>query len=101
MIAADVAVMDYARRIGQEVHLSTQLNISNAEALKMCIRDRHRNGAVHQIDGSGAFFCLFVNDSSFFQFADRKCIVEVFGIFRVNSESGNFAEVLTFGNLFG
>ena len=38
---------------------------------------------------------------SFFQFADRKCIVEVFGIFRVNSESGNFAEVLTFGNLFG
>ena len=32
--AADVAVMNYARRIGQEVHLSTQLNISNAEALK-------------------------------------------------------------------
>lgn len=34
MIAADVAVMNYARQIGQEVHLSTQLNISNAEALK-------------------------------------------------------------------
>ena len=34
VIAADVAVMNYARRIGQEVHLSTQLNISNAEALK-------------------------------------------------------------------
>ena len=34
IIAADVAVMNYARRIGQEVHLSTQLNISNAEALK-------------------------------------------------------------------
>ena len=30
VIAADVAVMNYARRIGQEVHLSTQLNISNA-----------------------------------------------------------------------
>ena len=38
MIAADVAVMDYARRIGQEVHLSTQLNISNAEALKFYAR---------------------------------------------------------------
>ena len=34
IIAADVAVMDYARRIGQEVHLSTQLNISNVEALR-------------------------------------------------------------------
>ena len=33
VIAADVAVMSYARRIGQEVHLSTQLNISNVEAL--------------------------------------------------------------------
>ena len=32
--AADVAVMNYAFQIGQEVHLSTQLNISNAEALK-------------------------------------------------------------------
>ena len=38
VIAADVAVMDYARRIGQEVHLSTQLNISNAEALKFYAR---------------------------------------------------------------
>lgn len=34
IIASDVAVMDYARRIGQEVHLSTQLNISNVEALR-------------------------------------------------------------------
>lgn len=34
VIAADVAVMSYAHRIGQEVHLSTQLNISNAEALR-------------------------------------------------------------------
>ena len=34
VIAADVAVMTYARSIGQEVHLSTQLNISNAEALR-------------------------------------------------------------------
>ena len=28
VIAADVAVMSYARQIGQEVHLSTQLNLS-------------------------------------------------------------------------
>ena len=34
VIASDVAVLTYARRIGQEVHLSTQLNISNVEALK-------------------------------------------------------------------
>ena len=34
IIAADVAVMTYARQIGQEVHLSTQLNISNVEALR-------------------------------------------------------------------
>ena len=34
IIAAGVAVMTYARSIGQEVHLSTQLNISNTEALR-------------------------------------------------------------------
>lgn len=38
IIAADVSAMDYANRIGQEVHLSTQLNISNAEALKFYAR---------------------------------------------------------------
>ena len=34
VIASDIAVMTYARRIGLEVHLSTQLNISNTEALR-------------------------------------------------------------------
>ena len=34
VIASDVAVMTYCNQIGQEVHLSTQLNISNIEALK-------------------------------------------------------------------
>ena len=34
VIASDVAVMAYCNKIGQEVHLSTQLNISNIEALK-------------------------------------------------------------------
>ena len=34
IIAADVAVMMYAYSCGVEVHLSTQLNISNREALK-------------------------------------------------------------------
>ncbi|MBQ2591366.1 MAG: U32 family peptidase [Paludibacteraceae bacterium] len=34
IIASDVAVMMYARTIGVEVHLSTQLNISNIDALK-------------------------------------------------------------------
>ena len=34
VIASDVAVMSYCNKIGQEVHLSTQLNISNIEALR-------------------------------------------------------------------
>ncbi len=34
IIAADVAAMTYAQSIGVEVHLSTQLNISNVESLK-------------------------------------------------------------------
>ncbi|MDR0894839.1 MAG: U32 family peptidase [Prevotellaceae bacterium] len=38
IIASDVAVMSYACRIGQEVHLSTQLNISNREALRFYAR---------------------------------------------------------------
>jgi putative protease len=33
IIAADIAVMSYAHRQGVEVHLSTQLNIANREAL--------------------------------------------------------------------
>ena len=38
IIAADVAAMVYAQNIGVEVHLSTQLNISNVEALKFYAR---------------------------------------------------------------
>ena len=38
VIASDVAVMSYCNAIGQEVHLSTQLNISNAEALRFYAR---------------------------------------------------------------
>lgn len=38
IIASDVAVMSYCNEIGQEVHLSTQLNISNVEALKFYAR---------------------------------------------------------------
>ena len=34
IIASDVAVMTYCAEVGQEVHLSTQLNISNIEALR-------------------------------------------------------------------
>ena len=34
IIASDIAVMQYAVQVGQEVHLSTQLNIANTEALK-------------------------------------------------------------------
>ena len=38
VIASDVAVMMYCNEVGQEVHLSTQLNISNIEALKFYAR---------------------------------------------------------------
>ena len=38
IIAADIAAMDYANRIGLDIHLSTQLNISNMEALKFYAR---------------------------------------------------------------
>lgn len=34
IIACDIAAMTYANQIGVEVHLSTQLNISNTEALR-------------------------------------------------------------------
>ena len=34
IIACDIAVMQYCRQVGVEVHLSTQLNISNIEALR-------------------------------------------------------------------
>ena len=34
IIASDVAVMQYANSVGVEVHLSTQLNIANTEALR-------------------------------------------------------------------
>lgn len=34
VIASDIAAITYARRAGMEVHISTQCNISNAEALK-------------------------------------------------------------------
>jgi len=38
IIAADIAAMEYANRVGMEVHLSTQLNISNVESLKFFAR---------------------------------------------------------------
>jgi len=38
IIASDIAAIDYAFRSGIEVHLSTQLNISNTEALKFYSR---------------------------------------------------------------
>lgn len=34
IIASDVSVLSYCHQIGQELHLSTQLNITNIEALK-------------------------------------------------------------------
>ena len=38
VIASDIAAIEYARSIGVEVHISTQLNISNSEALRFYSR---------------------------------------------------------------
>ncbi len=38
VIASDIAAIEYARSIGLEVHISTQLNISNIEALRFYAR---------------------------------------------------------------
>lgn len=38
IIASDLSVLDYAFRSGMEVHISTQLNISNTDALKFYSR---------------------------------------------------------------
>lgn len=38
VIASDMAAIEYCRRIGLEVHISTQLSISNAEALRFYAR---------------------------------------------------------------
>lgn len=38
VIASDMAVINYAREIGVEVHISTQLNVSNFEAVKFYSR---------------------------------------------------------------
>ena len=38
VIASDMAVITYCRSVGMEVHLSTQLNISNVEALRFYSR---------------------------------------------------------------
>jgi putative protease len=34
VIASDISVINYARKVGVEVHISTQLNVSNIESLK-------------------------------------------------------------------
>ncbi len=38
VIASDISAIEYARSIGMEVHISTQLNVSNAEALRFWSR---------------------------------------------------------------
>lgn len=38
IIASDMAAIEYCRRIGLEVHISTQLNVSNIQALKFYAR---------------------------------------------------------------
>ena len=80
---------------------------------------QHRNGAVHEIDGSGTLLRFLVDDGAFehimrhvsnmhthfphtlFHLANRQCVVEVLGIARVNREGEHIAEVLALGNFLG
>jgi len=58
VIAADISVISYAREIGLEVHISTQLNITNIEAVKfyssfadVMVLAREMNlGRIHEIN---------------------------------------------------
>ena len=62
IIASDMAAITYCRKIGLEVHISTQLNVSNVEALRFysqfadvlaCLRRvRVRGGIAHAFNGS-------------------------------------------------
>lgn len=38
IIASDIAAIEYARKVGVEVHISTQLNVSNTEAVRYWAR---------------------------------------------------------------
>ena len=79
---------------------------------------KHRDGTVYQINGSRPLLCFFVDDAAFFYIvshigdmyayfpqsvfdgADRKCVVEVLGVFRVDGESRYLTEVFASGYLF-
>src|SRR3712207_2220639 len=56
VIASDVAVMAYCNEVGVEVHLSTQLNITNIDALKLDRKSTRLNSSHATI--SYAVFCL-------------------------------------------
>ena len=52
VIASDVAVMQCCRELGVEVHLSTQLNIANVEALRFLRAVRRRRRARARADAA-------------------------------------------------
>ena len=59
IIAADVAVLLYARSIGVEVHLSTQLNITNIESLKFYARYADAVSYTHLVSGARGVHVVF------------------------------------------
>ncbi len=90
------------------------------EQMKLHSRSgKHGDGPVYQINGSSALFSFLVDNASFFYVmsnigdvhthfpqsvfygADRKCVVKIFGIFRVDGESCYLTEIFASGNLFG
>ena len=79
---------------------------------------QHRDGAVYEVNGCGAFLGFFVDDAAFryvvrhvgnvyahfpkivLQFADGQGIVKVLSVFGVYGKGGYIAEILTFGIFF-
>ena len=67
VIASDVAVMSYCNKIGQEVHLSTQLNISNIQGVFsfLLLKINIRNSAAAVFNSQEYLFNGFYRTDAF------------------------------------
>ena len=77
IIATDMAAILYARRIGQEVHISTQSNISNSEAVKFYAQWADtvvlaRELSLEQMFAHGAL-CMSVSGKCYLSLYETNC----------------------------
>ncbi len=79
IIASDVAVMQYARSKGVEVHLSTQLNISNVEALKFYAQFADVAVLARELDlDSVKHICKAIDDENILGTSGKPMRIEMF-----------------------